>query len=365
MYTTNYGLMERHVEFDELENHLKALDGKISVQDFSTLTTLVKVLTEKHNELISDFNDQKLLYETTLEHSTEIENEISAKNDQITTLMEQMKKYLSSQLYDLIVHGNISNDTQQNQRKKLSIFFSDIVGFTDLTDSVEPELLATLLNEYLDEMSKIALKYGGTIDKFIGDAIMIFFGNSENADDRKEAQNCVLMALEMQSMMKRIRDSWKNQGINHHLRIRIGINTGYCTIGNFGSSERMDYTIIGGQVNAAARLEHLSENGGILISGSTYLLVEDIVEAELRGQIQVKGIQRPIEVYQVMGRKNKDEASAVLIKENKNGFDLGHIQFRAGLTSRLERDEYIAALQKALELLQLSPEIAPKHLVDK
>lgn len=357
--------MENQSEFAVLEERLKLLESKISVQDFTVFMELIKKSSAKYSELMSDLNDQRLMYETTLEHSTEIENELSVKNDQITTLMEQMKKYLSSQLYDLIVHGNISNDTQQNQRKKLSIFFSDIVGFTDLTDSVEPELLATLLNEYLDEMSKIALKFGGTIDKFIGDAIMIFFGNSENADDRKEAQNCVLMALEMQSMMKRIRDSWKNQGINHHLRIRVGINTGYCTIGNFGSSERMDYTIIGGQVNAAARLEHLSENGGILISGSTYLLVEDIVDAELRGQIQVKGIQRPIEVYQVMGRKNKEEAATVLIKENKNGFDLEHIQFRAGLTSRLERDEYIAALQKALELLNLSPEIAPKSLLDK
>ncbi|MBV6492846.1 MAG: hypothetical protein LDLANPLL_00851 [Turneriella sp.] len=357
--------MENQSEFAVLEERLKLLESKISVQDFTVFMELIKKSSAKYSELMSDLNDQRLMYETTLEHSTEIENELSVKNDQITTLMEQMKKYLSSQLYDLIVHGNISNDTQQNQRKKLSIFFSDIVGFTDLTDSVEPELLATLLNEYLDEMSKIALKFGGTIDKFIGDAIMIFFGNSEDADDRKEAQNCVLMALEMQSMMKRIRDSWKNQGINHHLRIRVGINTGYCTIGNFGSSERMDYTIIGGQVNAAARLEHLSENGGILISGSTYLLVEDIVDAELRGQIQVKGIQRPIEVYQVMGRKNKEEAATVLIKENKNGFDLEHIQFRAGLTSRLERDEYIAALQKALELLNLSPEIAPKSLLDK
>lgn len=339
--------------------------SKGSPETLAKVEALIANIQDKYREMESDFNDQKILYETTLEHSTEIENELSIKNDQITLMMEQMKKYLSSQLYDLIVHGKVSNDTTQNRRKKLSIFFSDIVGFTDLTDSVEPELLASLLNEYLDKMSKIAQKFGGTIDKYIGDAIMVYFGDSDNANDKEEAQKCVLMALEMQSSMQAIRDSWKEQGISHHLQIRIGINTGFCTIGNFGSNERMDYTIIGGQVNAAARLEHLSDLGGIMVSGSTFLLVSELVEAELRGHIQVKGIQHPIEVYQIQGRKDATVAAKTYIKENKEGFDLYPINFRTHKTSALERKEYAAALKKALELLQLAPEIAPKSLLDK
>ncbi|MCB1146509.1 MAG: adenylate/guanylate cyclase domain-containing protein [Leptospiraceae bacterium] len=358
--------MNKDLEVPEIIANLKAGvahrdDGKETLARKS-LEESLGLIEAKYTELMDDLNDQRLLYETTLEHSTEIENELSVKNDEINIMMQQMKKYLSSQLYDLIVHGKLAADTNQNRRKKLSIFFSDIVGFTDLTDSVEPELLSNLLNQYLNEMSKIAQKYGGTIDKFIGDAIMIYFGDSDSADDKEEAAKCVLMALEMQSMMKVIRDDWKKQGINHHLQIRIGINTGFCTVGNFGSAERMDYTIIGGQVNAAARLEHLSESGGIMVSGSTYLLVNELVEADYRGKVHVKGIQRPIDVYQILGRKDPEKAVVSLLKERQDGFELKPILFRADYASRLERDEFTAALQKALDLLKNAPEIEKKDI---
>ena len=316
---------------------------------------LIDSIEKEYRETIDDHNDLRLLYENIQDHSTLIENELSLKNDQITELMNKMKRYLSSQLYDLIVHGSISADTSQNRRRKLTIFFSDIVGFADLTDSVEPELLTGLLNEYLNEMSTIAKKYGGTIDKYIGDAIMIYFGDADESDARQDAVNAVTMALEMQSFIKVLRDSWKKQGISHHLQIRIGINTGYCTIGNFGSSERMDYTAIGGQVNAAARLEQLSEKGGILVSGATYLLVKELVDAEFRGQLQVKGIQHPIEVYQILGEKESIGAVQTILREHGDGFDLNPIEFRADMSSRLERTEYERALARALELLRKAP----------
>lgn len=309
-------------------------------------------LLREHEALTSEFSDIQVMYETTLEHSTEIENEISVKNDQITELMGKMRKYLSSQLYDLIVHGGVSDDTASNRRKKLTIFFSDIVGFTDLTDSVEPELLSQLLNNYLDVMAGCVKRYGGTIDKYIGDAIMVYFGDKETPNEAQEARNCVLMALEMQTLMHTIREEWKKQGINHHLQIRIGINTGYCTVGNFGSSDRMDYTIIGGQVNAAARLEHISENGGITISESTYLLVEDLVECEHRGKIQVKGIQRPIDTYQVIGKKRTVDDANALLSKRKEGFILASMQFDRLKASRIEKNEMINALESALNELK-------------
>ena len=134
-------------------------------------------------------------------------------------------------------------------------------------------MLSILLNSYLNEMSKIALKYGGTIDKFVGDAILIFFGDPETKGDKEDACSCVLMALEMQERMHHLKNLWENQGITNPLEIRIGINTGYCNVGNFGSENRLDYTIIGGEVNLASRLESNAMTGQILISQETLSLI--------------------------------------------------------------------------------------------
>ena len=140
-------------------------------------------------------------------------------------------------------------------RKKLTVFFSDIQGFTELTDRLEPEVLSYLINNYLNEMSNIALKYGGTIDKFVGDAILIFFGDPETKGEKEDATACVLMALEMRERMEHLRKKWEDNGISSSLRIRIGTNTGFCNVGKFGSEDRLDYAIIGGRVNLASRLE--------------------------------------------------------------------------------------------------------------
>ena len=171
----------------------------------------------------------------------------------IEELTNKLSKYLSPQVYQSIFSGK-QNVKIEAYRKKLTVFFSDIKGFTEITDRLEPEVLSSLLNSYLNEMSKIALKYGGTIDKFIGDAILIFFGDPESKGDKEDAKACVLMALEMRERMKHLRKLWEDQGISNPLDIRIGINTGFCNVGNFGSEDRLDYTIIGGEVNLASRL---------------------------------------------------------------------------------------------------------------
>ena len=160
-------------------------------------------------------------------------------------------------------------------RKKLTVFFSDIKGFTEITDRLEPEVLSSLLNSYLNEMSKIALKHGGTIDKFVGDAILIFFGDPETKGEKEDAKACALMALEMKERMKVCDKYGKTKEFQKPLEIRIGINTGYCNVGNFGSKERLDYTIIGGEVNLASRLESNAAIGQILISHETYVLIKE------------------------------------------------------------------------------------------
>src|SRR5688572_9484210 len=168
---------------------------------------------------------------------------------------------------------------------------------------MESEDLTQLLNHYLTEMSKIALQYGATIDKYVGDAIMMFFGDPDSRGVKEDALACVKMALAMQRRMGELADVWRDAGMETPLRCRIGIHTGYCTVGNFGSEDRMDYTIIGGAVNLASRLEHEAQPGEVLISYETFAHVDDEIECEERGQIRVRGLAYPVVTYRVAGVK--------------------------------------------------------------
>jgi len=212
---------------------------------------------------------------------------------------DELKRYLPQQLVNSILKGR-HHVTYENERRKLTIFFSDLQGFTETTDNLEAEELTRMLNEYLTEMTVIANRYGGTIDKFIGDAIMIFFGAPDRTDDKDHAIRCVRMAMEMQTRMKILQNKWFDEGIEYPLSVRIGINTGLAMVGNFGAEERLSYTAIGGQVNLASRLEGVCEAGGILISHSTYALIKDEIQCEQKGKITVKGIHREILTYSVM-----------------------------------------------------------------
>lgn len=246
-----------------------------------------------------DINEVKARIKThlTLQHATRA---LEDKNIILESLSKKISKYISPQIYESIFSGR--RDVKiETYRKKLTIFFSDIVGFTQHADSMESEDLAFILNDYLNEMSKIALGHGGTIDKFIGDAIMIFFGDPETRGTKDDALACVNMALQMREEMVYLRRRWDEAGISKPLHIRIGINTGFCTVGNFGSDDRLDYTIIGGQVNLASRLESQSEPDQILISQETYTLIRDDISCEKKDEIIVKGIAYPVQTYQVAG----------------------------------------------------------------
>lgn len=235
------------------------------------------------------------------EQQIETANEqLAEKNQQLEALSAKLAKYLSRQVYDSIFEGR-TEVRVQSYRKLLTVFFSDIQGFTDLTDMMEAEPLSDLLNEYLGEMSAIATRHGGTIDKFIGDGIMIFFGDPESRGSTEDAIACARMALEMRQRIEALRDDWYQRGVTQPLRVRIGMNTGYCTVGNFGSEDRLDYTIVGGQVNAASRLEACAEADQILISHQTWALVRSVMECEPVGEIKVKGIARPLLTYALVG----------------------------------------------------------------
>jgi adenylate cyclase len=197
---------------------------------------------------------------------------IEEKSLRLEDLATRLAKYLSPQVYQ-----SIFSDTEGQQsahaRKNLTIFLSDIVQFTDLTDSLEPERLATVINSYLSEMASIALECGGTIDKFIGDAILVFFGDPESRGETEDALKCVEMALRMRARVGELQKYWQKLGVAGGLHVRMGITTGFCTVGNFGSEQRLDYTVLGSPVNLAARLQSEAEVDAILIDENTQNLV--------------------------------------------------------------------------------------------
>ena len=161
-------------------------------------------------------------------------------------------------------------------------------------------------------MAAIANDHGATLDKFIGDAILAFFGDPETKGVKEDARACVRMALAMQHRLEELNQEWNKRGIERPFLARMGINTGYCNVGNFGSSDRMDYTIIGAEANLAARLESIADPSGIVMSYETYSHVMDIVEAKQLPPITLKGITREIVPYTVQNifvRKFEKEPS--------------------------------------------------------
>jgi class 3 adenylate cyclase len=224
--------------------------------------------------------------------------ERNANARRLQALSEKLSRYLAPQVYKSLFDG--SRDAEiRTQRKKLTVFFSDIKDFTASTAKWQPEEITFLLNSYFSEMSKIALEYGGTLDKFIGDAMVIFFGDPESRGVKEDALQCVKMAMAMQRRMAELQILWREMGSEKTFQVRMGINTGYCDVGNFGSDLRMDYTIIGREVNLAARLEQAAEPGGIIISKETYGLVRDEIVALAERPIIAKGFPEPIEAFAV------------------------------------------------------------------
>ncbi|WP_287028582.1 adenylate/guanylate cyclase domain-containing protein [Pseudomonas sp. UBA6310] len=278
----------------------------------------------------------------------QVRNEIRREQEKAARLAHGLAKYLSPQVWESIFKGKKSVRLE-TQRKRLSVFFSDIKGFTELSEELEAESLTDLLNTYLNEMSKIALKHGGTIDKFVGDSVMVFFGDPATQGAKKDALAAVSMAIAMRKHMKVLRQQWRAQGITKPLEIRMGLNTGYCTVGNFGADTRMDYTIIGREVNLASRLESASEAGEILISHETYSLVKDVIMCRDKGQITVKGFSRPVQIYQVVDFRRDLGASSSYVEHELPGFSM---YLDTNGIQNFDKDRVVEALQQAAEKLK-------------
>jgi class 3 adenylate cyclase len=210
---------------------------------------------------------------------------IQNQKDQMTLLASKLAKYLSPQVYDNIFSGEREVRIETHS-KPLTVFFSDIAGFTPVSDSLAPHELAVWLNEYLNDMAEICLRYKGTLDKFIGDAVMVFFGDPRTLGPNEDAVRCIRMARDMVAAAEQ-----------RKIKIRVGVHSGECIVGNFGSDARMDYTVVGRNVNIAARLEGVSSHGRILTSEATWKLLDGMFPGQPNGEVKLKGLEQPVETY--------------------------------------------------------------------
>ena len=262
-------------------------------------------LIDRTNEVTLQARNEELLVEN--EKAFE---ELSFKTERLEKISNQLAKYLSPQIYKNIFETD-TDKVETYTRKKLTVFFSDIKEFTSLSDTLDPDLLAEIINEYLSEMTEIALHFGGTIDKFIGDAILIFFGDPETEGTALDAEKCVNMAIAMRKRVGELDEVWKKEkGITQGLQVRTGISTGYCTVGNFGSVQRVDYTVLGSPVNLAARLEAACGPQEILVSPETKSLVAKVFKFEEKKPIKLKGFSETVKPYQLIINDQKEKTVA-------------------------------------------------------
>jgi len=206
-----------------------------------------------------------------------------------------LQKYLSYNLVEDLLRDP-SKIKLGGSKQKVTVLFSDISGFTRLLSAVDPEKVVAVLNEYLTEMTGLIFEHGGMVDKFVGDAVIGIFGAPAVAED--DAVRAVRAGVRMQERLRSLQLRWK-QSIGEVIEARVAVNTGEVILGNIGSPRRMDYTAIGDTVNVASRLQTIAELGTVVMSGSTYAEVKRCVRVRRLGKVNLKGVSRPITVYEV------------------------------------------------------------------
>lgn len=275
----------RNRAYAELERvNTELIEAKNRVDDYA------RTLEGKVGERTAELREAR---EELIVFNQDLSARVNAQVEELKRYNE-LRRYLSPKLSEKILSSGDSLGAEP-QRKMMTVMFSDIRSFSSFTENLEPEEMFHLLDKYLSEMTRIIHHHEGTLNKIIGDGLLVFFGDPMPMEDH--AARAVMVALEMQKKVTELKDEWLYYG--HELGIGIGINTGYMTVGSIGSDMHKDYTVIGNQVNVAARLESLAKAGQILISQRTYSWVSGLVEVERVGEIQVKGIHHPVLTYNV------------------------------------------------------------------
>ena len=335
---------------DQIENAVRCIEAGAEdylPKPFNPTLLRARATSSIEKKRLRDLDRVRLTQLQSEKDKTEAANRlVTEQNQTLENLSSKLSKYLSPQIYQSIFKGE-QNVEISSKRKKLTICFTDIAGFTETTDNLESEELTNVLNHYLTEMSVIALQHGATIDKFIGDAMLLFFGDPQSKGVAEDAKACVVMAIAMQRRMRELEQEWRNRGLLRPFRIRIGITTGFCTVGNFGSRDRMDYTIIGNEVNLAARLQSATEPGSILLSHETNALVQGLVMTEEQPPITVKGFPKPISGYKIVGTFNDLIKEGRVVLEERDG-----LHVLVDLTKQ-DSSDVIEVLQGILTRLKL------------
>lgn len=238
----------------------------------------------------------KEMHETLEEWNRTLEARVQQQVDEINR-MSQLSRYVSPQIAELIRKGNES--IFASHRREVTVVFLDLRGFTNFSDSAEPEEVMAILSQYHGEMGRLIFKYEGTLERFAGDGIMIFFNDPIPTPDHTE--RAARMAVEMREKVQELRQGWLKRG--YDLDLGVGIAAGFATLGNIGFEARIDYGAVGRVTNLAARLSDTASGGQILADQKTLAKIETLVEYEPLEEVQMKGFARSVAVFNIVGLK--------------------------------------------------------------
>ena len=264
-------------------------DQEIQVQNRDEFGRLTVNLNRTSTQLAA-------LYEGLNDLNANLEKTIQEQLVQLQRT-ERLRRYVSPQVADAILTGE-AQVPFSSVRRNLTILYSDIRGFTEMSERMEPEELVDALNEYFSSMTELVFSNGGTLDKYLGDGILAFFGDPIPFEDH--AERAVATAFEMMTAVEELRSTWMRS--REELSIGVGISTGYVTVGNMGSTHRTEYTVIGNHVNVAARLADAAAPGEILVTERSLASVQTSVEWEPVESLMMKGVNRPLEVFTLKER---------------------------------------------------------------
>jgi len=285
---------------DDLDSAVRCIE--LGADDYLSKPIDPVVLTARVNAGLN----KKRLHDLEMAHLEEVarlNRQLEARvEEQMAELVRtgELKRFMPHQVAEGLLAGELSAQ-DGFERRRLTLLFADMVGFTDLSDTLEPEELSEVFNEYLREMTAVAVSHGGTLDNYIGDGLMVIFGAPAHDEESAQAWSALRAAFGMVARADELTAAIRDRGIPADVRVRVGVNTGHCTVGVFGSDLLRAYKALGFAVNMAARLQSEAEPGSVLAGFRTYALVKDRVRAEPRGELTLKGAARPVEAWEILG----------------------------------------------------------------